>query len=282
MSDRFPSSFLLISTVLFTQQKSQGCLLHFPSLPSQSHQGRFLCTVKQLAQLQGWLLFSEEVTGKATQPYEIVLVYQHKKYCLNTNWHLLFNHIFTLYTRTWRLRKVYEQIFLSFLTDPACISSPSKPFCMSSVEFCLFVMWNKQIWAVNQNISVCHKVKENIFWSRPPKPKMCASIPSLRKDGALALVLKSPCIPGWKSNLWTLPKHTSGHRYADGGVHSIWCNVLQATYRWNSPAKIFDVELTYLGYKVQGISGLRNHKYGYFLELFLFMSIRKRFLTSFP
>lgn len=142
-----------------------------------------------------------------------------------------------------------------FWHGPACISSSSKPFCISSVEFSLFVMWSKQTRAVTQSVSVHHEVQEGTLWSR----QMCGSISSHRIDGASALVLKSPCFSGWKSNLWAVPKRTSGHRYADGGVHSIRCNVLQATYRSSSLAKIFDVELIYFGYKVQGISGIEKH-----------------------
>lgn len=160
MSDRFLGSFLLISTVLHTAEKSD-CLLLFPSLPSQRHQGEFLhCLTTSTSDgvaLQ-WGV-PEGIRKKPAQAYEMVLVHQHKRYCSNVSWYLFFNHIFRFSRWTSRLRKICKQIMFSFdMVQP--VSSPYKPFCNSTVEFCLFVRWTKQIWAVSQSISVYHETQE--------------------------------------------------------------------------------------------------------------------------
>lgn len=137
-------------------------------------------------------------------------------------------------------------------------------------------MWKKQIWSVTQSLSVHHEVQESTLWSRPPKRQMYGSISSPRRASASTLVLKTPSFPGWKSNLWALPKHTSRHRYADGGVHSIWCNILQATYRWSYLAKNSHVELICVGYKVQGISGIKKHTQKYTNILYIYKTFMAR------
>lgn len=75
-------------------------------------------------------------------------------------------------------------------------------------------------------ISKCRKAQSEQI----SKAQMCGSMSSCKKDSISALDLESLCFSGWKLNLWALLKHNSGQRCADGDVHTIWLNVLRATY----------------------------------------------------